>query len=507
MTGVHFRACRPGVWPPYFTDVTPNREQGFVPALMRLLSGRANFTLEWLPFDQAPFLTGQMSYVAQAFDLVAQGTCDLIILSADNPADYRAQYADGIQVVPTQPFVQLSYSILVKKEMRASAGWQMLEPFESELWAAIMGTWLVIAMSIAVIQATQSCVSGPRQLVLLVFRSLYYSGAALLGGDTNEWVRWPSKVVHVGVLVFTLVVLASYTASLTAFITRPSWHLVGPLNRAELAQQPLCVSNAAQGAVVEALTGSAHNAIVAPIETVAAGGPLLALQWCAEQVELGTAAGIFTVDTEALAFLESGGCDGFGHAPALKKLATTPLSFFVGHHTGHNAFVVADKLTRALLTMQMESEYYMMLEDYGMAGYVCPDERSGEPGVEPRLQVQHLSGLFVATFGMLGIAVLGALAERAFLSPGRSAERDKEVQGSSSRALEEVEVEVADTRPPTPPASLENSTREQRLSQRSQLLAHTPASLKDAQEQCSQLLSLLRRMDEPESVRSSVRDL
>ena len=473
MTGVHLRACKlPGAWPPYFTDVTPNQEQGFVPALMRLMSLNANFTVEWVPFDQTPFLTGQTSYIAHAFDLVAQGLCDLIISSADSPADYHAQHDEHIQVVPTQPFAQTSYSILVKKEKRASSAWQMFEPFETELWAAIIGTWLVIAMSIAVIQATQSCAGGPRQLILLAFRSLYYSGAALLGGDTNEWIRWPNKVVHVGVLVFTLVVLASYTASLTGFITQPSWVLVGPLSRAELQQQPVCATNAAQGVIVGALTGSADNAIVAPIELLIEGGPQLAMRWCADQVKLGSAAGIFVVDIEAAPFLESGGCEDVGYAPALKKFASSGLSFFVGRGAGHDAFAVATNLTRTMYTIEFQPEYYALLEEYGMQGYVCPDERSGESAVAPRIKVQHLSGLFVATFGVLGIAVFGALAELAFhRRRGSRAKFNKEVKGSSSRASE-VQVEVAHTHTPIPPPHLEA-----------------------AREQCSQLLLLLNRID------------
>ena len=442
---VHLRACRtPDVWSPWFSDVTPGEERGFVPDVVQAANALTGFTVEWVPFDQTPFLTGRMSYTALLFDLVAKGLCDLAILWVDNPADFDARLDADTQVVHTQPFVRTTISILVRKERIGIGGWQMFEPFETELWLAIAGTWLVIAASMATLEATRSftyvrgVTRGLRALVRLVIRSLYYSAAALLGGDTYEWVGWPSKLVHVCVLFFTLVVLASYTASLTAFMTRPTWAFVGPLTRAELSQQTTCLINIAHEPMLIGLMGGQGDTIHPPAD-IMRQGPLPSMQWCSEQVLSGGAASMLVADSEVSAFLADGGCDNFGFPPALRKIGSAAMSFSVGGHSGHDALAVATNLSRAIFTLTTRPEYYQLLEDYGIDGYVCSDERkAADSALEPRLQVQHISGLFIVVYAALGVAVLGGLAEKIFLRSSHDAEsdeRDKEDgQKSSTRA-------------------------------------------------------------------------
>ena len=71
---------------------------------------------------------------------------------------------------------------------------------------------------------------------LYVLGALYYSLAALLGGEDIEWVTWPAKILRLGMLFTVLVLVATYTANLAAFFLEPPFIVLGPSSVSEMKQ-------------------------------------------------------------------------------------------------------------------------------------------------------------------------------------------------------------------------------------------------------------------------------
>ena len=248
--------CYFGMFPPWITQDRPHTE-GFAVFMLDWLSAHLGFDYQLADIDITPLLRGDVSAISFYQDSVRSGACDLGLTTIDTPTDFNN---DG-GIAHTGTVVHFLLSVLVRKQRRSIQGWGMLEPFTRELWAAIMGMWLLVSLTIAAIDMLRP--RGAVPLRVLTLRSLYYSAAALVGGDVHEWVRWPSKLVHLAVLIFTMVVLASYTASLTSFFTRPTHNLVGPLTRAALWQQRSCVPNAGYLAIAGAFT---PNVLTPPLD-------------------------------------------------------------------------------------------------------------------------------------------------------------------------------------------------------------------------------------------------
>ena len=89
------------------------------------------------------------------------------------------------------------------------------------------------------------------------------------------WDGWHGKIARIGVLLFALVSLASYTASLTAFFTQDLWALVGPQTSEQLSQTT-CVSNVN---LLRSLGETIGAAIHAPPELLQRGGSTAAWEW------------------------------------------------------------------------------------------------------------------------------------------------------------------------------------------------------------------------------------
>ena len=52
----------------------------------------------------------------------------------------------------------------------------------------------------------------------------------------SEWLTWPLKILRTGLLFLVLIVQATYTANLAAFLSAPSIEIHGPATMDGLAQ-------------------------------------------------------------------------------------------------------------------------------------------------------------------------------------------------------------------------------------------------------------------------------
>jgi hypothetical protein len=229
-----------------------------------------------------------------------------------------------------------------------------------------------------------------------------------LDGDPGDWLGWPSKLVGITMLFFKLVVLASYTASLAAFLTRSNIRLVGPSVRQDLIGQPMCAANVVSAGYSLVLTGGEGTVLTPPLET-AIQGPIPSLAWCAEKVLSGEAGGILHPESEPQLFLlNHGGCDNFAYAPAMRSTFSDVFEFALG---GPDAFSIAANLTRGLYHLKGELNYVELGEEYLLRGRLCPGGDNVEES-ETQVDLKHLSGLLILTYAALCIAILGGVGER-----------------------------------------------------------------------------------------------
>ena len=133
----------------------------------------------------------------------------------------------GENILVTVPFISETMGGLVVKEASQGGIFAWLEPFNWQLWLA---TILFIFISAGAINLLNVLNTNPQtgsespdqsedaSFPLRLMRSFsveyYHSWAMLLGGESSEWTSWPSKVFRLGMLLFTTILMATYTGNL-----------------------------------------------------------------------------------------------------------------------------------------------------------------------------------------------------------------------------------------------------------------------------------------------------
>ena len=376
---------------------------GLIPDVIRWLSEDIGFEYSWVPWDVIPIFNGSKSMLGHSAQTIADGVCDVCWTTVDQEADMSASMPHTI------PFYTMYYSTLVQKSFKAANGWGVFQPFTEELWLATVLTTVLIAITIALIRAAKS--SEP-SFIKLSFNSLYHSSAALLQDDDMEWNGWQAKWARLVTIFFSLIITASYTASLTAYFTDRTLTRTGPVSRADLAAKTSCVGNVVQQAQVVSLLG----ATVLPPAAVQGAGPPSFWPWCKDKVASGEASSIVGAYPELQIFMmANGGCSTLSFAPRLKLLAPSHIYFNVRPQsmTSDSSKAISNALSQGLARLFRNQYYANLLELHFYNQQVCQNELESEDAEQAaRLKFSHLSGAFWITYAGLGIAIVGAGAER-----------------------------------------------------------------------------------------------
>ena len=72
--------------------------------------------------------------------------------------------------------------------------------------------------------------------------ALYVTTATCLGGEDYEWSSWPARLLRLSLLLCVLVLLATYTANLASFLTKPQVVRGGPEDFSQLSSQTACLT-------------------------------------------------------------------------------------------------------------------------------------------------------------------------------------------------------------------------------------------------------------------------
>ena len=187
---------------------------------------------------------------ATGLGMLQAGSVDLVITDL-SPAAVQ----QDLRVLKTGPFHNSYFSGLVLKTSKPYSLFRFMDPFDLNMYltmlAVIIGTAFLLSALDLIWPTDEGSLKGKHQLCDGVddcrdlFRaftaSIYHMTAATLGGEDYEWLTSPLKVLRIGMLLVVLVVNATYTANLAAFLSAPSTKVHGPQSMDELSGSVVCV--------------------------------------------------------------------------------------------------------------------------------------------------------------------------------------------------------------------------------------------------------------------------
>eukprot|EP00756_Hemistasia_phaeocysticola_P058520 Hpha_TRINITY_DN35158_c0_g1::TRINITY_DN35158_c0_g1_i1::g.168381::m.168381 len=160
-----------------------------------------------------------------------------------------------------------SYAQIYVYKSKVNIGlFRFLEPFRDGLWLAVLLCTVFLTVCLVVLRllltaATASNATGGESTAeaegeddegdthetwgTRLSHAFYRSWAAILGGDSYDWrakLGAPGRLLQVGVLLFVLILVSTYTANLAAFFTRPSIEMHGPKSASELREHVVCTA-------------------------------------------------------------------------------------------------------------------------------------------------------------------------------------------------------------------------------------------------------------------------
>lgn len=363
-------------WPPWWLWADGEGEpRGLLSELMAQLSTQlGGLNITWVPVNAAAWSLGQATLLEIDEANIRAGRYDMA------PAVILATSAVHPAVGMTPPFFYDKAAVLVPKafDVEGSDLLRVFLPFYGTLWAAIVAYVFAAAVGMSVLQQLNAAAdraddvprrSRPRLLLDALSGyggTLYAAFALLLQGDQYECARsdrpparppatrppdlvspdaradprahrWTSvwqRGLRLSVLLFALVITATYTANLAAAFSRPTFTISGPLSREALRTAVVCCPNPSACVRAAGLGFIADAFVPAPTLAPACATdptsstcqlPFNQLQWCREAVHAGRASAIFTGTLPlAHSFLytgDLGGCDDFTLAPGLEASA------------------------------------------------------------------------------------------------------------------------------------------------------------------------------------------
>lgn len=284
------RYCYPEVsyqpWQSFNPDPQVPQEMvtGVFVETFQALAGRQAWTvvLTGVPVNSSDSLNGSQEDLGnRVVALLERPDCDVV------PGSPCPKACAGIQ--SSIPFYVSQQNVLVMKTQVPDSFWRLAEPFESSVWVGVVLTILLFACGLAVLRRVNPRTTEQAVTLRGTADALYHSTAAFLQGDeeTGVWPRGPSRLIRVAMLLFVLVVNATYTANLAAFFTAPAVQLVGPTSFNSLSTATVCVP---EGIAYDSIRNFVGRIIIPSKAAIRAADPTglqplqAAMSWCHDAV-------------------------------------------------------------------------------------------------------------------------------------------------------------------------------------------------------------------------------
>ncbi len=212
----------------------------------------------------------------------------------------------------------------------------------------------------------------------------------------SEWLTWPLKILRTGLLFLVLIVQATYTANLAAFLSAPSIEIHGPTTMDGLAESVVCVLHPDFSSPAFQYGGSVVMASLDELPQLASGTIDIdgRKDWVRDQ-------------------LDTGGCDIWMHDVAVlqgeylascanRELASwinvAPIIYAMG---GFNRSLVAN-LSAGIASFSQMPEFASLQRSHFGTGLTCGAESGGS---DQPITVDMMAGMYIIYAALAGVAV------------------------------------------------------------------------------------------------------
>ena len=296
---------------------------GALAAMLAQMTNRMGMNVVYLAASDC---VGGLNTGTNPFNMQLAWTCRLVTTNATvqisrfrtlwNAYQWDPDNADDAQFYSTTSFIESEMGALLHVTTTDTQGWwRFIAPFSDELWAAMIGTVVLVAFALPSVLRQKGkplvrngLITTPSKRVTM----LYHATTELLGGGDMEWSHNISaRLLKIGWLFFILISVSTYTANLAAFFTASGTTIHGPQDMTALRSATMCLplhgNDAAQFANMEVETGvgvTIGGLVVANSvaefdgiteearQALYAMPPLEMLQKCTERVAAGEADGV-----------------------------------------------------------------------------------------------------------------------------------------------------------------------------------------------------------------------
>ncbi|CAE8595644.1 unnamed protein product [Polarella glacialis] len=209
---------------------TGEYEGGFFVDFFREVGYEAGFDVEFVAITNPHYLDDFRGVTCKALDA---GQIDL---------GWDPNTTADPGYLHTQPIVSFTNVVLTKRTHSPVSLWNIFLPFRFELWMTIAACILYGAVVLVLLKAIHEGDSSVWDCLRMCPSRLYYSAAAMLGGDDyDEYHNLPlGRLYRLGLLFLVLVSGATYTANLAAFLTKPNFEVHGPKTMEDLKHATVC---------------------------------------------------------------------------------------------------------------------------------------------------------------------------------------------------------------------------------------------------------------------------
>ena len=342
----------------------------------------------------------------------------------------------------TPPIYTARYSGLVRFGERPISPWRIVEPLAPDAWMATGAVLAAISLLMGLVNALapegrprslsaslralcRAAAGGPRTLASglasaasQTATAMYHTSATCLGGEVYEWQpTWASRLLRTSLLLFVIVLVATYTANLASFCTRPSTFTYGPTSLTELRRSTTCLTNAylSRGLARQflnatvALPGSEQNPLTAATR-YALEPSLLArgAAFCLDAVA-SDAAGIWVEDANYLNTVHLAEC-GTTDLAGWLQVGSIQYGFATRADTPLGR-QLAVNLSKAVSLLLNSPEYVRAEAEAFRTGERCERELLGDD--LDRISFEEMEGLFYLSgclaAAAVAVAFLGSL--------------------------------------------------------------------------------------------------
>ena len=320
--------------------------------------------------------------------------------SPDASGPQRPEFDDMVYV---PGLARTNFAVLGRKEIKQNNLMQFVTPLSGEVWgmlaaSVVMGGFVIFALMFA-----EKHNVGRKEAAW----SMYESFAALLGAESIE-SKYISIVMssplgrlfRIALLFLVLIVTATYTANLAAFLTAPTTVLHGPQTVDELRNARVCIrSQPIANLIIPHIGFNVENGM----SVVDNADPVKTAEWTERALMSGECDAIADMEDMARMRLLAE-CDKF-HMPDGIRVGEYSAYHIMRGGAGERGLV--ENVTAAILRHLPSTERIDYYKDITGKGRTCPKTDYGTQTVT----LVSLGGVFIVFFSISFVVLVAALAK------------------------------------------------------------------------------------------------